>query len=85
MSKLRAQFKKDVLRRDRHSLALASYNAGLGNVLKAQKAGGGSLYYTPMIKALPSVTGKKNSKETTDYVNRIWVYVDYYRRKEEEL
>lgn len=84
MSKLRAQFKQHRPERDRHSLALAAYNAGLGNVLKAQKLGGGSLYYTPMIKALPSVTGQKHSKETRDYVNRIWSYVDYYRRKEEE-
>lgn len=83
MSKLRAQFKKDRPEKDRHSLALAAYNAGLGNVLKAQKLGGGSLYYTPMIEALPRVTGH-HSKETRDYVNRIWGYVDYYRRKEEE-
>jgi soluble lytic murein transglycosylase-like protein len=75
MRQLRAQFKRERPEWDRHSLALASYNAGLGNILKAQQKGGNSLLYAPMAKALPQVTGH-HSKETTDYVQRIWEYVD---------
>lgn len=77
MRQLRNQFKKERPERDRHSLALASYNAGLGNILKAQQKGGNSLLYAPMAKALPLVTGH-HSKETTDYVTRIWSYIQYY-------
>lgn len=79
MKKLRSNFKAPRPEKDRHSLALASYNAGLGNILKAQKKAGGSILYEPMIQALPSVTGKENSRETTMYVNRIWKYTDYYK------
>lgn len=79
MQKLRGQFKAERPEWDKHSLALASYNAGLGNILKAQKAGGGSLMYDPMIKALPTITGKAHSRETTMYVQRIWKFNDYYK------
>lgn len=74
MSNLRNQFKRPRPEKDRHSLALAAYNAGLGNILIAQQKGGNSLLYKPMIDALPMVTGKQ-SKETTTYVIRIWDYV----------
>ena len=77
MRQLRNQFKRERPEWDRHSLALASYNAGLGNILKAQQKGGNSLLYAPMAKALPLVTGH-HSKETTDYVTRIWSYIQYY-------
>lgn len=77
MAKLRSQFKRERPEWDRHSLALASYNAGLGNVLKAQRLGGNSLLYEPMANALHKVTGHHH-KETITYVKRIWNYVDYY-------
>ena len=77
MAKLRSQFKRERPEWDRHSLALASYNAGLGNVLKAQKLGGNSLLYKPMANALHKVTGHHH-KETLTYVDRIWSYVKYY-------
>lgn len=77
MRNLRSQFKRERPEWDRHSLALASYNAGLGNVLKAQQKGGNSLLYKPMAEALHLVTGH-HSKETTTYVDRIWSYVSYY-------
>lgn len=79
MNYLRSQFKKPRPEVDRHSLALASYNAGLGNILKAQAKGGNSLLYEPMAKALPQVTGK-HSIETTTYVKRIWEYVGIYNK-----
>ena len=79
MRQLRNQFKKPRPEVDRHSLALASYNAGLGNILKAQAKGGNSLLYEPMAKALPLVTGM-HSIETTTYVKRIWDYVGVYNK-----
>lgn len=83
MSTLMKQFKKDRPIYDRYSLSLASYNAGLGNILKAQMLGGGGLFYQPMIKALPKVTGTKHSTETRDYVNRIWQYIGILHNQEE--
>lgn len=56
---------------DRYCLAMASYNAGLGNILKAQKRMGDPSLYAEIILGLPAVTGPKNSKETITYVSRI--------------
>lgn len=59
---------------DRHSLAMASYNAGAGNILKAQQRCNGALLYGEIIACLPDVTGH-HSRETIIYVTRIW---DFY-------
>lgn len=77
MAKLRGQFKKPRPEYDKHSLALASYNAGLGNILKAQKKAGNTLYWKPTGDALCYVTGK-HCVETNTYVNRIWMYIKEY-------
>lgn len=58
---------------DKHSLAMASYNAGAGNILKAQKRCRNAQLYQPIIRCLPKVTGH-HSKETITYVRRIWSY-----------
>lgn len=58
---------------DRICLALASYNAGLGHILKAQKLSGDKALYGEIIERLPSVTGD-HSKETIQYVERILGY-----------
>lgn len=55
---------------DRYCLALASYNAGFGNMLKAQTVAEGSAAYSDIIAALPQVTGR-HSRETRTYVRRI--------------
>jgi len=55
---------------DRYMLALASYNAGAGNILKAQKLSGGETEYLLIIRELPNVKWV-DSKQTIDYVNRI--------------
>jgi soluble lytic murein transglycosylase-like protein len=55
---------------DRHCLALASYNAGYGNILKSQKAANDAVLYAPIIDALPDITGH-HADETTDYVVKI--------------
>ena len=79
MAKLRSNFKAPRPEWDKHSLAMASYNAGLGNILKAQ-AYTGSLMYTPMITHLHKVTGHHHV-ETKNYVTRIWGYVAEYERE----
>lgn len=55
---------------DRIMLALASYNAGAGNLLKAQRLADGAALYAPIIRKLPKVTGH-HAQETTTYVERI--------------
>ena len=70
MAKLARAWKSKRPVQDRWDLARASYNAGLGNLLKAQKATGGALLYQDIIKGLPSVTGR-HSTETITYVERI--------------
>jgi membrane-bound lytic murein transglycosylase F len=58
---------------DRHSLAMASYNAGFGNIYSAQKRCDLSPFYDKIIVCLPAVTGE-HSKETIGYVDKIWNY-----------
>ena len=76
MAKLRRGWSSPRPEEDRWDLARASYNAGFGNLLKAQKEAGGAVLYADIIKALPQVTGR-HSKETVTYVKRIH---RWYRR-----
>lgn len=69
---------------NRHSLAMASYNAGAGNIRKAQRRWATHAYsyeslydwHVVLHDHLPRVTGR-HAKETQTYVVRIW---DYYKR-----
>jgi membrane-bound lytic murein transglycosylase F len=56
--------------KDRLQLSQASYNAGAGHLLKAQRLSGGKTLYKEIIVYLPNVTGH-HSKETITYVIRI--------------
>ena len=56
---------------DRHRLALASYNAGLGHILQAQVLSDGKLDYARIIQRLPEVTGR-HATETINYAPGIW-------------
>jgi soluble lytic murein transglycosylase-like protein len=65
---------------DRYALTLASYNAGMGNILKAQKLAQkmygineANAYYR-IISALHLVTGYGHSRETREYVAKIYNY-----------
>jgi len=58
---------------DRYCLAMASYNAGQYNLIKAQKRQGGRALYSEIIVALPKVTGL-NALETINYVRSILAY-----------
>lgn len=71
MARLREKWSAPRPDADRHSLAMASYNAGFGNLLKAQRLAGGARLYAPIIDALPQVTGH-HARETKGYVERIW-------------
>lgn len=55
---------------DRYLLAAASYNAGLGNILKAQRARGNPSLYYDIIVGLVGVTGH-HATETQTYAKRI--------------
>lgn len=71
MAWLRRQWSTPRPEADRHSLALASYNAGLGNLLSAQRACDGATLYADVVVCLPEITGH-HAKETETYVQRIW-------------
>lgn len=55
---------------DRLRLAQASYDAGAGNIIHAQRLAGGALDYDSIIQKLPLVTGAR-SAETIDYTKKI--------------
>lgn len=55
---------------DKHYLALASYNGGIGNMIKAQKLCDNKILFKDIIPCLHKVTGH-HSNETIDYIKRI--------------
>jgi len=73
MAKLRIFWSAPRPEADRYSLALASYNAGAGHLVKAQRLCGGVNLYQKIAHCLPDVTGR-HSRETITYVKRIWKY-----------
>lgn len=70
MAKLRHQWSAPRPEDDRHRLAQASYNAGLGHLLAAQRRCGAPSLYLDIIRCLPQITGR-HSEETITYVQRI--------------
>lgn len=70
MAKLRRAWRAPRPAMDRHFLAAASYNAGMGHLVAAQKACGGRALYAEIIMCLPQVTGR-HALETRTYVERI--------------
>jgi membrane-bound lytic murein transglycosylase F len=71
MSKLRGVWTAKRPDMDRHMLAMACYNAGCGNVLKAQRLCDNARLYKDIVPpCLPQVTGR-HSTETITYVERI--------------
>ncbi len=70
MRKLRGGWKNRRVM-DSHDLALGSYNAGMGNIIKAQAVCGGARLWAEIAPCLPQVTGPVHARETTDYVVKI--------------
>ena len=58
---------------DRYNLMFASYNAGAGNIHKAQKRCGNVSLFNDIMRCLPFITGD-NANETNTYVRRINKY-----------
>jgi soluble lytic murein transglycosylase-like protein len=71
LSKLMSQWTAKRPEPDRHKLSLASYNAGIGNIAKAQRACGNPSGYDAIMFCLPFITGAY-SKETLDYAPKIY-------------
>lgn len=70
MNRQRAIFKAPKPDYERHNLAMASYNAGAGNIIKAQQLSGSNSKWQQVADKLHLVTGR-HSKETIDYVSKI--------------
>lgn len=70
MAKQRQIWRSPRPEEDRHNLAMASYNGGAGNIIKAQKLCGGPPLYEAIMACLPQVTGR-HAKETQGYAPAI--------------
>lgn len=71
MARLRRNWSAPRPEDDRYRLALASYNAGLGNILASQRACNGATLYEPIMACLHSVTGR-HAAETRGYAPAIY-------------
>lgn len=71
MAQMRKTWKSERPESDRRRLAQASYNAGTGNIVAAQRVCNGARHWPEIVICLPRVTGVKNTHETTTYVERI--------------
>lgn len=71
MAKLRGQWQRGRVIGERHKLAEASYNAGLGSILTAQRLCQNAILWETVVLCLPDVTGTANARQTADYIMRI--------------
>ena len=71
MAKLRRAWTTPRPPEERQRLAQASYNAGLGNILRAQARCDGARDWGGIAPCLVSVTGPRNAAETRGYVDAI--------------
>ncbi len=71
MGTLKHMFRRDRGVLDGHDLALASYNAGPGTILKAQEKCHEARLWGDIIACLPAVSGASNARQTSDYVSHI--------------
>lgn len=71
MAKLRRVWKVNRSPDEKNKLAQASYNAGTGNILKAQRFCGDARLWDGINQCLHLATGDKNAHETKTYVERI--------------
>jgi len=70
MARLRRNWSSPRPEIDRHDLAMASYNAGLGHILSAQRECGMAVLYPQIMACLPQITGH-HANETLGYAPAI--------------
>lgn len=68
MAKLRSSWKRNRTGDQKHDLAMASYNAGLGSILSAQRRCHDALDWNDISPCLGNVTGPDNARQTENYV-----------------
>jgi membrane-bound lytic murein transglycosylase F len=56
---------------ERLRFMFAAYNAGAGNIIKAQRLASPTHLWWAVAKELPRITGRGNARETEQYVKRI--------------
>jgi len=71
MARLRRAWTAPRPSEERHRLAQASYNAGIGNIIDAQNRCGGARDWADIAPCLIQVTGPRHSAETRGYVDAI--------------
>lgn len=71
MARLRGQWKRGRTPDQRQPLAQASYNAGTGTIIRAQKLCDGAADWGGISPCLMKVSGPAHARETTTYVARI--------------
>lgn len=71
MAKLRRTWRRERTAQQQNELAQASYNAGTGNVLKAQAACADARMWPEIAPCFAAITGDQNARETLGYVKSI--------------
>lgn len=81
MAQLRSSWRLNRMPLDAHWLAVPSYNAGLGSILKAQTFCHEAHLWPDIAPCLERVTGEDNAHQTLTYVVRIQ---SYWQKMEED-
>lgn len=71
MARLRQTWRRDRTALERNALAQASYNAGAGNIIRAQSLCGDARLWPAIAPCLSGITGPDYARETLTYVTRI--------------
>lgn len=71
LQKLRGVWSFERPEHERIKLVFASYNAGYGNILEAQRRAGGAMTWAGIKLKLELVTGPENAHQTNTYVDRV--------------